>query len=94
MGCCLVVLLAFLGPRFVMAMLYLFTERLTIAFQSGWAGIAGFIFLPWTAVTYALAYHPLFGVQGIGWLFVALGVLADLGSYAGGGRRGQTWRSD
>ena len=84
MGCLLVVF-AWLSPRFVIAILWAFTERLTVAFNSGLVGIAGFLFLPYTTVFYALAYAPLRGVQGLGWLFVVLGVLLDLSSYAGGG---------
>jgi hypothetical protein len=88
MGCFLV-LLAWLSPRFVLALLWIFTERLTVAFDSGWAGIAGFLFLPYTTCMYALAYAPLKGVTGIGWLLVAIAVLTDLGSWFGGGRHGQ-----
>jgi hypothetical protein len=86
---CILVFLAWLSPRFVIALLYIFTERLTIAFDSGWAGIAGFLLLPYTTVMYALAYAPIHGVTGFGWVLVGLGVLADLGSWLGGGRHGQ-----
>jgi hypothetical protein len=86
---CILVFLAWLSPRFVIALLWIFTERLTIAFDSGWAGVAGFLLLPYTTVMYALAYAPLQGVTGIGWVLVGLGVLADLGSWLGGGRHGQ-----
>jgi hypothetical protein len=84
MGCLLVVL-AWMSPRFVLAILWAFTDRLTIAFDSGLLGILGFLFLPYTTVAYALAYAPLQGVQGLGWLFVVVGALIDLSSYAGGG---------
>jgi hypothetical protein len=33
-----------------------------------------------------LAYRPLTGVSGWGWLVVFLGLLFDLGSYGGGAR--------
>jgi hypothetical protein len=47
-------------------------------------GLVGFLLLPYTTVFYALAYAPIRGVEGIGWLFVLLGLLLDLASYSGG----------
>jgi hypothetical protein len=78
---CLVLVLAWLSPRLILALLWAFSERLTIAFNSGVVGV----FAPYGTVAYALAYAPLRGVTGLGWLFVATGLLADLSSYAGGG---------
>jgi hypothetical protein len=89
---CLIVLAALLSPRFVIALLYLFTERLTTAFRSGWVGLAGFLFLPWTTALYALVYHPIDGVTGIGWIVVAIGFAIDLGSWFGGGRHAKSRR--
>jgi hypothetical protein len=89
---CILVVLAWLSPRFVLALLWVFTDRLSIAFRSGLVGVAGFLFLPYTSVMWALAYRPGTGVTGIGLLFVGLAVLADLGSYAGGGDHGRRRR--
>lgn len=83
---CLLVILGWISPRFVIALLWGFTDRLTIALSSGWFGIFGFLFLPYTTVMWALAYHPVLGVTGIGWLLVAIAVLADLGSWGSGDR--------
>jgi hypothetical protein len=77
---CLLALFAWISPRFVLALLYLFTSRLTIAFSSGWAGIIGFLLLPYTTLFYALVYRPVTGVRGFGWIVVGLGVLLDLSS--------------
>jgi hypothetical protein len=85
---CLLALFAFISPRFVLALLYLFTSRLTLAFTSGWTGIIGFFLLPYTTLFYALAYRPGPGVHGFGWIIVGLGVLLDLSSL-GVGRRAQ-----
>jgi hypothetical protein len=82
---CLIVLLTWLSPRFVVGLLYLFTERLTIAFSSGWVGIVGFLLFPYATAIYALAYAPVRGVTGIGWVLVVLGLLADLAAHVGGG---------
>ena len=90
MGCCAAVLAAWISPRFVLFMMWIFGDRLSIAFDSFWTGLAGWIFLPWASFAFALAYAPTDGVTGIGWLFVAGGVVADLGAWFGGGREGRS----
>lgn len=89
---CLIILAALFSPRFVVALLYLFTDRLTIAFRSGWVGLAGFLFLPWTTALYSLAYRPIEGVSTLGWLIVAIGFAVDLGSWFGGSRQAKSRR--
>jgi hypothetical protein len=88
---CVFALFAFISPRFVLGVLYVFTNRLTIAFTSGWEGLIGFVLLPYTTLFYALVYQPVLGVRSFGWLLVAAGVLLDLSSL-GFGRRAQTRR--
>jgi hypothetical protein len=88
---CLMALFAFISPRFVLAMLYIFTSRLAVAFSSGWAGLIGFILVPYTTLFYALVYQPGRGVAGFGWVIVAVGLLMDLSSTTLG-RRAQTRR--
>ena len=51
---CLLALVAWISSRFALALVYLFTDRLTIAFPSGWAGIIRFLLLPYTTLFYAL----------------------------------------
>jgi hypothetical protein len=77
---CLLAIFAVISPRFVLAILYFFTNRLTIAFSSGWEGLIGFLLIPYTTLFYALVYRPGIGVRGFGWLIVALGLLLDLSS--------------
>jgi hypothetical protein len=83
---CLLALFAWISPRFVLALLYLFTNRLTLAFSSGWEGVLGFFLVPYTTLFYALAYRPGVGVRGIGWLVVAAGLFLDLSSLDAGRR--------
>ncbi len=59
-------------------LLWIFTDRLTIAFRSGWEGILGFLFLPYATLFYTLVYSPRHGVDGFGWVIVVLGILLDL----------------
>lgn len=83
---CLLALLAAVSPRFVIFLLWIFTDRLTIAFRSGWEGVLGFLLLPYTTLFYALVYAPGKGVDTFGWVIVAIGVLIDLSSLIFGSR--------
>ena len=83
---CLLALLAAISPRFVIFLLWIFTDRLTIAFRSGWEGVLGFLLLPYTTLFYALVYAPGKGVDTFGWVIVAIGVLIDLSSLTFGSR--------
>jgi len=90
MGCCALILASWISPRFVLFLMWVFGDRLDLAFDSFWTGLAGFIFLPWTSVCYALAYAPVSEVSGVGWVLVFFGLLADLGTWFGGGREGRS----
>lgn len=89
MGCgCLFLLASAISPRLGIALLWLFTDRLTQAFTSGWLGILGFLFLPWTTLAWAVAYQPVadIGVTGFGWFLVGFAFLVDVSTYAGSTR--------
>lgn len=77
---CLLAIVAAISPRFVLFLLWVFTDRLTVAFHSGWEGFLGFVFLPYATLFYALVYAPGRGVEAFGWVIVALGALLDLSS--------------
>jgi hypothetical protein len=83
---CLLALIAAISARFALFLVWIFTDRLAIAFRSGWEAVLGFIFLPYATLFYALVYAPHKGVDGFGWVIVALGILLDLGSWTFGGR--------
>ena len=83
--CCFVVVLALLGPRLAFLFTWLASNRVTVAFHGGFlVPFLGLLFLPWTVLVYTLAYATVGGVTGIGWFFVALAVLMDIGSYVSG----------
>jgi len=85
MGCgCLIALLALVSPRLAIFFLWLLTSRLSIAFTSGLIAVVGFLFLPWTTLAWAVAYQPVRGVTGYGWLIVALAFVLDMSSYLNG----------
>lgn len=80
---CIIALFALLSPRLAIIVMWLFTDRMTIAFTSGWIAIIGWLFLPWTTLAWAICYIPVFGVQGFGWFIVALGFIIDISSWVG-----------
>ncbi|MBK9179392.1 MAG: hypothetical protein IPM45_07395 [Acidimicrobiales bacterium] len=82
----MVVLLGSAFPRLALAITWLFTDRVSIAFDGWLLPLAGLVFLPYTTFFYVLAYAPIGGVGGIGWLFVLFGFLLDLSSYFGAGK--------
>jgi len=84
--CCVLVLLAFVGPRLVLFLLWLFTNYLGRAFDGLLLPLLGFLFLPWTTIAWAIAQNEFGGVSGIGLLVIALGFLADIGVLGGGAR--------
>lgn len=81
--CCFVLVLGFLGPRLAFLWAWLFTDKVTAAFAGGfWLPLLGLIFLPWTAIAYVLAWSPVIGVTGAGWVFVGLGFVLDIATYS------------
>jgi len=83
---CLVALFALAVPRVTLVALWLFSTRLTNAFDSFLLGFLGFLVLPYTTVLYALVYQPGVGVSGLGWFLVVFGFLVDLGVHRNSGR--------
>jgi hypothetical protein len=86
---CLFAFISAVSARLALFLVWLFTDRLTIAFRSGWEGILGFLFIPYATLFYALVYAPGKGVDGFGWVIVALGLLLDLSSSVFGSRARQ-----
>lgn len=84
--CCVLALLAFLGPRLVLVLLFFFSNYLSRAFDSVLLPILGFLFLPWTTIAWAIAQNEFGGASGIGLLVIALGFLGDIGVLGGGAR--------
>jgi hypothetical protein len=84
--CCVLLLLALVGPRFALVILWLFSDYLTRAFDTFLWPFLGFLFLPWTTIAYAIARNSLGGLEGIGLVIVIVGVLADVGVIGGSAR--------
>ena len=80
--CCFFLLFAALGPRFAIIAIWLFGDRVDLAFGSAVWPLLGLFFAPWTTLMYLLAWSPVGGVSGGEWLLVALGVALDVATYA------------
>jgi hypothetical protein len=87
---CLFALVALITPRFILFILWLFTDYLNAAFSSGWWGILGFLFLPTTTIAYAIAQNEFTtatgGIEAAGIVVIVLGIVIDLGMLGGSGR--------
>lgn len=87
---CLFALIALITPRFILFVMWLFTDYLNTAFSSGWWGLLGFLFLPTTTIAYAIAQNEFTtltgGVEAAGIIVIVLGLVIDLGMLGGSGR--------
>jgi hypothetical protein len=92
--CCLLSALMLIGPRLAF-ILYWFLPATAFkahaAFESWWLPLLGWIFLPWTALVWAIFYP----VSGFEWALLVVAILADLGAYGGSGYSSRRkWRRD
>ena len=83
--CCFAASLVFFGPRIAFLIYWLIAPiRVSAAyavFNLSWlVGIAGLIFAPWTSLMYVI----VFPLNGYDWIWVGLGIMADVVSYIGG----------
>jgi hypothetical protein len=81
---CLLAILALITPRFVLVIMWLFTDYLARAYDSFIWPTLGFFLLPATTIMYAIAENEFDGVRGWGLVLVILGVLVDIGVLGGG----------
>jgi hypothetical protein len=78
MGCCLLSLFVTLGPRLALVFMWLFTERISLAFNNTIVPLLGLIFLPLTTFAYVIFYDPLKGLSGLAWVVVIVAFVVDL----------------
>jgi hypothetical protein len=86
---CLLVLFSLITPRFVLVILWLFTNYLDRAYGSWFWPFLGFFFLPTTTIAYAIAQNSFSrggSINAAGVLFIVLGVVLDLGLLGGSAR--------
>ncbi len=84
--CCFFTVLLFLGPRAAILVWWLLQpSRWNLAFPSFIWPLLGFIFIPWTTMAYVLVFPG--GIVGFDWIWLGLGLILDIGWWAGGGFR-------
>jgi hypothetical protein len=88
--CCFFTTLVLLGPRIGILVYWLLPygqARFNLAFSSWLWPLLGIIFLPWTTLMYVI----VFPITGFDWIWLAIALFADIGSYTGGayGNRNQ-----
>jgi hypothetical protein len=85
--CCFFVALFAFGPRLAFLIWWLINPiYINLVFKTWIWPLLGLIFLPWTTLMYAIVFGTN-GIVGFDWIWLGLGVLADVASYAGGGAR-------
>jgi hypothetical protein len=82
--CCFFTSLLFFGPRLAFLVYWLIAPvrvNLSLAgFNFPWlASLLGLIFVPWTILMYAI----VFPLNGFDWLWIGLGLAADIAGYIG-----------
>jgi len=85
---CLIVLLGLLVPRVALALLWLF-EKTQGKFDPWWLGLLGFLFLPYTTLTYVLV-HLYTGASPdsvVHLLLLLVALILDTGAWSGTRRR-------
>ena len=81
--CCLFTSLVLFGPRLGILIWWLLDPvRWNLAFQSFIWPLLGFLFLPWTTIMYVSV--GINGLSWFDWIWLAIALLVDLGSYGGG----------
>jgi len=81
---CLVFILVLAFPRFVMVMLFLFSNYLERAYHGLIVPILGFLFLPLTTLAYAWMHNTHRPMEGINLIILIVAVIVDLGGLGGG----------
>lgn len=75
---CLIFLLALFAPRVAFALMWIFGDRVDLAFGSFIWPLLLLIFMPWTGIMYALLWSPVGGVEGAEWIPVGFAVAVDI----------------
>jgi hypothetical protein len=81
---CLAVFGVLAMPRFVMVLLWIFSDYLSRAYDGFVLPLLGFFFLPTTTLAYAVAENEFEGLSGWGLAVIIFGGLLDLGIWGGG----------
>ena len=83
--CCIFTSILLIGPRLGILVWYLFNPAyVNLAFGSFFWGFLGWLLLPWTTLMYIVIYPD--GIVSFDWIWLGIGVFADIFTYVGGYR--------
>jgi hypothetical protein len=71
-------------PRFVMVVLWIFTDYLSKAYEGWFLPLIGFFVLPTSTLAYAIAQNETRGLRGWGVILMVFAVMLDLGIWGKG----------
>lgn len=86
--CCFFTTLFVAGPRLAFLVLLLFPygqAKASLAFNTVLWPLLGWLFLPWTTLMYVIVYP----IVGFNWIWIGLGILADIATYSAAAYRRQ-----
>lgn len=90
MGCCLFAIVLAGAPRFAFVMWWLFQPaRINATFDTISWPLVGVLFAPWTTLAWVAVFPG--GVTGFDWLWLAIALAIDVGTYAGNGESGRRY---
>jgi hypothetical protein len=90
--CCLFGSLVLVGPRFAILVWWIIDQaRWKFAFDNFLVAFIGFLLAPWTTMMYVVVFRG--GVTGFDWIILGIGILADVGSWMGGGRSSRRYQT-
>jgi hypothetical protein len=79
---CLAVIVALVSPRLALALIFLLSDWISVAFEGGWfLPVLGFFILPWTTLVFVLVAGASPGIEPFEVFLLILAFLIDLYSY-------------
>jgi len=79
---CLAVIVALVSPRLALALIFLLSDWISIAFDGGWfLPLLGFFILPWTTLVFVLVAGASPDVEPFEIFLLILAFMVDLYSY-------------
>ena len=81
---CFAAVLVLAAPRFVMVVLWIFTNYLSRAYEGWILPLIGFFVLPTTTLAFAIAENQVGGLRSWGIILVVFAALMDVGIWGRG----------
>jgi hypothetical protein len=87
---CLFTIFSLVTPRFVILILWIFTDYLSMAYGGWFWATLGFFFMPTTTIAYAVAQNDLStrggAITAAGVVVIVIGIVIDIGLLGGSAR--------